>query len=78
MCGHCLWRAGHNLQALVLSTMWALGSSGLVAGIFTHQAISLNPKCSPGCRPGWPQTQRSTFLCLLSARIKGVHHHRLA
>ena len=29
------------------------------------------------CRPGWPQTQRSTCLCLLSAGIKGVHHHFL-
>lgn len=27
------------------------------------------------CRPGLPQTTGSTFLCLLSARIKGVCHH---
>jgi hypothetical protein len=27
------------------------------------------------CRPGWPQTQKSTCLCLPSAGIKGVHHH---
>jgi len=27
------------------------------------------------CSPGWPQTQRSSFLCLLSAEIKGVCHH---
>ena len=25
--------------------------------------------------PGWPRTQRSTCLCLLSAGIKDVHHH---
>jgi hypothetical protein len=27
------------------------------------------------CRPGWPQTQRFTCLCLLNAGIKGIHHH---
>jgi hypothetical protein len=27
---------------------------------------------------GWPQTQKSTCFCILSAGIKGVHHHRLA
>jgi hypothetical protein len=27
------------------------------------------------CRPGWPGTQKSTYLCLLSAGIKGVHHY---
>jgi hypothetical protein len=27
------------------------------------------------CRPGWPQTQKSACLCLLSAGIKGVCHH---
>ena len=27
------------------------------------------------CRPGWPRTQKSVCLCLLSARIKGVCHH---
>jgi hypothetical protein len=26
-------------------------------------------------RLGWPQTQRSACLCLLSAGIKGVYHH---
>ena len=36
---------------------------------------------TPGCpethsvRPGWPQTQKSTCLCLPSAGIKGVLHH---
>lgn len=40
-----------------------------------RQRVSL---CSPGCLPcraGCPHTQRSTHLCLWSARIKGVHHH---
>ena len=32
----------------------------------------LNPRFL--CRPGWPQTQRSTCLCLLSAGIKGMCH----
>ena len=27
------------------------------------------------CRPGWPHTQRSAYLCLLSAGVKGVRHH---
>jgi hypothetical protein len=27
------------------------------------------------CRPGWPQTQKSTCLCLPSAGIKGMRHH---
>jgi hypothetical protein len=27
------------------------------------------------CRPGRPQTQRSSCLCLPLVRIKGVHHH---
>ena len=30
------------------------------------------------CRPGWPLTQKSACLCLPSAGIKGVHHHRPA
>jgi hypothetical protein len=30
------------------------------------------------CRPGWPRTQRSACLCLPSAGIKGVRHHRPA
>jgi hypothetical protein len=37
--------------------------------------------CSPWlswnslCRPGWPWTQKSACLCLLSAGIEGVRHH---
>jgi hypothetical protein len=27
------------------------------------------------CRPSWPRTQKSACLYLLSAGIKGVHHH---
>jgi hypothetical protein len=27
------------------------------------------------CRPGWPQTQKPSCLCLPSAGIKGVHQH---
>ncbi|EDL07864.1 mCG1030897, partial [Mus musculus] len=29
-------------------------------------------------RPGWPRTQKSACLCLPSAGIKGMHHHRPA
>jgi hypothetical protein len=29
------------------------------------------------CKPGWPQTRRSAWLCLLSAGIKGVLHQCL-
>ena len=38
--------------------------------------------CSPGCpgtqfyTPGWPQTQKSVYICLPSAGFKGVRHHR--
>ena len=44
---------------------------------FPRDRVSL---CSPGCpgthcRPGWPRTQKSSCLCLPSARIKGVRHH---
>lgn len=36
--------------------------------------LSQNLLCNPGWpgSPGWPPTQRSTFLCFLSARTKGV------
>ena len=27
------------------------------------------------CIPGWPQTQKSSCLCLLTSGIKGVRHH---
>jgi hypothetical protein len=30
------------------------------------------------CRLGWPRTQKSACLCLPSAGIKGMCHHRLA
>ena len=30
------------------------------------------------CRPGWPQIQKSTYLCLPSAGIEDMHHHRQA
>jgi hypothetical protein len=41
-----------------------------------HNKASL---CSPGCvdllcRPGWPHSQRSTCLSLLSAGTKGLRH----
>jgi hypothetical protein len=53
---------------------------GLVWFGFLRQGFSVLPWLSWNslCRPGWPQTQKSTCLCLPSAGIKGVHHHRLA
>ena len=48
-----------------------LGTRGLVDFFFFRDRVSL---CSPGC----PQTQKSACLCLPSARIKGVQHHRPA
>jgi hypothetical protein len=43
----------------------------LIFFLFFWDRISL-------CSPGWPQTQKSTCLCLPNAGIKGVHHHRPA
>jgi hypothetical protein len=49
---------------------------------FFRDRVSLCSSGCPGtnslCRPGWPQTQKSAYLCLQSARIKGVNHHHLA
>jgi hypothetical protein len=39
--------------------------------VFFRDRVSL-------CIPGWPQTQKSACLCLPSAGIKGVRHHRPA
>jgi hypothetical protein len=47
---------------------------------FSRQGFSVYPWLSWNslCRPSWPQTQRSSCLCLPSARIKGLSHHWLA
>jgi hypothetical protein len=44
---------------------------------FSRQGFSVSPWLSWNslCRPGWPQTQKSTCLCLPSAWIEGVRHH---
>ena len=47
---------------------------------FFQDRVSLySPGCwlswSSLCRPGWPQTQKSSCLCLQSAWIKGLRHH---
>jgi hypothetical protein len=44
---------------------------------FSRQGFSVQPWLSWNslCRPGWPQTQKSAFLCLPSAGIKGMCHH---
>jgi hypothetical protein len=46
---------------------------------FQRQGFSVYPWLSWNslCRSGCPQTQKSACLCLLSAGIKGVHHHAL-
>jgi hypothetical protein len=47
---------------------WLVGFFG-----FSRQGFSVWPWLSWNslCRPGWPQTQKSTCLCLPSAGIKG-------
>jgi hypothetical protein len=45
--------------------------------VFRDRVSLYNPGC-PGTHfvdQGWPQTQKSVCLCLLSAGIKGVRHH---
>ena len=44
---------------------------------FSGQGFSVQPwlPWNSLCRPGWPQTQKSTCHCLPSAGIKRVHHH---
>ena len=44
---------------------------------FLWQGVSLCCPDCPGtlCRSGWPWTQTSACLCLLSAGIKGMRHH---
>jgi hypothetical protein len=48
--------------------------------LFCRQGFSLKSWLSWNsfCRSGQPQTQKSTCLCLLSAGIKGLCHHRPA
>jgi hypothetical protein len=44
---------------------------------FGDRVSLYSPGC-PGtqlCKPGWPRAQKSAYLCLPSAGIKGVHHH---
>jgi len=47
---------------------------------FSRQGFSVWPWLSWNslCRPGWPWTQKSTCLCIQSAGVKGVCHHRPA
>jgi hypothetical protein len=46
--------------------------------IYLRQVFSVEPWLSWTSlyRPGYPQTQKSTCLCLPSAGFNGVHHHR--
>ena len=48
--------------------------------VFSTQGFSVQSwlSCNSLCIPDWPQTQKSTCLCLPSAGIRGMHHHCLA
>lgn len=50
----------------------------VVAAVFWDRVVSgpfLWPSWNLPCRLGWAQIQRLPCLCLLSAKITGVHHH---
>ena len=50
---------------------------GSWCSLFSRQGFSVQPWLSWNslCRPAWPQSQKSTCLCLLSSWIKGMCHH---
>ena len=58
----CMHTHSHTYSILFWSGFW-------------EQELSTQPwlSCNSLHRPGWPQTQRPTYLCLLSTGIKGVH-----
>jgi hypothetical protein len=60
--------------------VWFFCFGGGGVGLFSRQGFSVQPWLSWNslCRPGWPRTQKSACLCLPSAGIKGVRHHRPA
>ena len=53
---------------------------GLIFGFFSRQEFSICPWLSWNslCRPCWPCTQKSAYVCLPSAGIKAVHHQHPA
>jgi hypothetical protein len=67
------WNSG--FQAIMSVQGTEFGSSFLLLLLlFLKQGFSMS--WNSLCRPGWPRTQKSACLCLPSAGIKGVRHHR--
>jgi hypothetical protein len=65
-------------STVIFTTACYTASSLLFFFFFFQDRVSLySPGCSWNslCRPGWPRTQKSPYLCLPSAGIKGVRHH---
>ena len=75
----------HKSRKLILNGSHLFKFSVVVFGLFCFTRQGFQDRCSPGpwaawnllCRRGWPGTQRSACLCLLSAGIKAVRHHTL-
>jgi hypothetical protein len=75
-------QASESLQSLPIkqhSSPWRSHAQLFFFFGFLRQGFFVSPWLSWNsfCRPGWPRTQKSTCLCLLSAGIKGVSHHCL-
>jgi hypothetical protein len=75
MCVVGLWGVFGFVVVLVLVFLFFCFGFGFFG--FLRQDFSVYPWLSWNslCRPGWPRTQKSSFLCLPSAGIKGMHHH---
>ena len=78
--GKALCPPGIGQSAGTLICMHPLGRGWrqIRASTWPAQWCCLLRLCTGGCLQGWPQTQKSTYLCLPSARIKGMQHHCLA
>ena len=65
------------LPALSVSVSVSVSLFSYFSFGFSRQGFSVQPWLSWNslCRPGWPRIQKSSCLCLPSARIKGVCHH---
>lgn len=70
----CLWsRKGFGFEFVCLFVCLLVWNRVSLCGPGCLRTHFVDP-----CRPGCPWTQRSACFCLLSAGIKGVHHHHLA
>ena len=82
------WSAGLAVSSVLRifffcpgGTACHMSTSGLIIVFLKFYFFWRQGLCSPWnslCRSLWPWTQRSSCFCILSAGIKGVHHHRLA